>query len=102
MLCRGVRRGELWRKGYRRPMAGIERGSDESGTQPLVRVLSRRQCHRMFGRFAEPVSPLITPTATTSGAWAIAPSEHPLRNLVRNGIGVDITIVGGHAVRERV
>ena len=30
-----------------------------------------------------------------SGSWAIAPSSHMLQNLVRNGIAVDISIVGG-------
>jgi len=52
MLCRGVRRGELWKKGYRRLMAGIEHGSDTSGAVPLVKVLSRRQCRRMFSGYA--------------------------------------------------
>jgi SAM-dependent methyltransferase len=52
MLCRGVRRGELWRKGYTRLMAGIEHGAEASGAVPLVKVLSRRQCRRMFSRYA--------------------------------------------------
>ena len=52
MLCRGVRRGELRRKGYRRLMAGIEHGSEESGAVPLVKVLSRRQCRRLFNGFS--------------------------------------------------
>jgi ubiquinone/menaquinone biosynthesis C-methylase UbiE len=52
MLCRGVRRGELWKKGYRRLMASIEHGSEASGAVPLVKVLSRRQCRRMFTRYA--------------------------------------------------
>lgn len=52
MLCRGVRRGELWKKGYRRLLAGIEHGSETSGASPLVKVLSRRQCRRMFAGFA--------------------------------------------------
>jgi SAM-dependent methyltransferase len=53
MLCRGLRRGELWKKGYRRLMAGIEYGSDESGAVPLVKVLSRRQCRRMFSSYSK-------------------------------------------------
>jgi SAM-dependent methyltransferase len=52
MLCRGIRRGELWKKGYRRLLAGIEHGSERSGAVPLVRVLSRRQCRRLFARFS--------------------------------------------------
>jgi ubiquinone/menaquinone biosynthesis C-methylase UbiE len=52
MLCRGVRKGELWTKGYRRLMAGIEQGSEAAGAVPLVKVVSRRQCRRLFARFA--------------------------------------------------
>jgi len=52
MLCRGIRHGELWRKGYRRMLAGIERGSESSGAQPLVKVLSRRQCRRLFSGYS--------------------------------------------------
>lgn len=53
MLCRGLRHGELWRKGYRRFMAGIEHGSEASGAVPLVKVLSRRQCRQLFARYSE-------------------------------------------------
>ena len=53
MLCRGIRHGELWKRGYRRLLADIEHGARESGAEPLVTVLSRRQCRRLFARFAE-------------------------------------------------
>jgi len=52
MLCRGVRHGELWTKGYKRVMAGIEYGTEKSGAVPLVQVLSRRQCRRLFSQFS--------------------------------------------------
>jgi SAM-dependent methyltransferase len=51
VLCRGIRRGELWTRGYKRLLADIEQGARESGTAPLVKVLSRRQCRRLFSRF---------------------------------------------------
>ncbi len=51
-LCRGIRRGELWKRGYRRLLADIEHGSRESGAAPLVKVLSRRQCRRLFAGFS--------------------------------------------------
>jgi SAM-dependent methyltransferase len=53
VLCRGIRRGELWTRGYQRILADIEQGARESGTQPLVKVLSRRQCRRLFARFRQ-------------------------------------------------
>jgi ubiquinone/menaquinone biosynthesis C-methylase UbiE len=52
LLCRGVRHGELWRRGYRRLLADIEHGARQSGAQPLVKVLSRRQCRKLFARFS--------------------------------------------------
>jgi SAM-dependent methyltransferase len=52
ILCRGVRHGELWRRGYRRLLADIEHGARESGAQPLVQVLSRRQCRKLFAAFS--------------------------------------------------
>jgi SAM-dependent methyltransferase len=52
MLCRGVKRGEPWKKGDRRLTAGIEYGSEESGALPLVKVVSRRGCRRLFDRFS--------------------------------------------------
>jgi SAM-dependent methyltransferase len=53
VLCRGVRRGELFTRGYRRLLSDVEHGARESGAAPLVRVLSRRQCRRLFARFSE-------------------------------------------------
>jgi SAM-dependent methyltransferase len=55
VLCRGVRRGELLTRGYRRMLADIEQGARESGTTPLVKVLSRRQCRRLFSDFRDVV-----------------------------------------------
>ena len=52
MLCRGVRRGELRKLGYRRLMAGIEYGAVESGAAPLVKVVSRRECRHLFQGFS--------------------------------------------------
>jgi SAM-dependent methyltransferase len=52
ILLRGVIRGGLWKQGYRRLLAGIERRSPESEAVPLVKVLSRRECRRLFARFA--------------------------------------------------
>jgi len=53
VLCRGIRRGELWTRGYRRLLADIEHGARDSGAEPLVKVLSRRQCRRLFSRFQQ-------------------------------------------------
>lgn len=53
VLCRGVRRGELWTRGYRRMLADVEQGARESGATPLVKVLSRRQCRRLFAPFRQ-------------------------------------------------
>ena len=55
VLCRGIRRGELLTRGYRRMLAEIEHGARESGAAPLVKVLSRRQCRRLFAGFREVV-----------------------------------------------
>jgi len=53
IVCRGIRRGELWTRGYERMLADIEQGARESGAAPLVKVLSRRQCRRLFARFRQ-------------------------------------------------
>jgi SAM-dependent methyltransferase len=53
VLCRGIRRGELVTKGYRRLLSEIEQGARESGATPLVKVLSRRQCRRLFAGFRQ-------------------------------------------------
>ena len=53
MLLRGVIRGGLWRKGYRRLLADIEHRSADSDAVPLVKVLTRRECRRLFARFRE-------------------------------------------------
>ena len=53
VLCRGIRRGELWTRGYKRMLADIEQGARESGAAPLVKVLSRRQCRRLFAGFQQ-------------------------------------------------
>ena len=52
VLCRGIRRGELLSRGYRRLLSEIEHGARESGAAPLVKVLSRRQCRRLFTGFS--------------------------------------------------
>jgi SAM-dependent methyltransferase len=52
ILIRGLLAGHLRRKGYRRLMADIEQGSEASGTLPLVKVLSRGDCRRLFSRFS--------------------------------------------------
>ncbi len=53
ILLRGVIRGGLRKQGYRRLLADIERRSPESEAVPLVKVLTRRECRRLFVRFAE-------------------------------------------------
>ena len=53
VLWRGVRLGELRRKGYRRMLADIEYRSPDSKAVPLVKVLSRRECRGLFSAFAE-------------------------------------------------
>jgi len=53
VLWRGVLFGELRRKGYRRLLSDIEYRSAGSDAQPLVKVFSRRECRRLFDRFAE-------------------------------------------------
>jgi SAM-dependent methyltransferase len=53
ILLRGVMQGGLWKQGYRRLMAEIERRSPESEAVPLVKVVSRRECRRLFAHFAE-------------------------------------------------
>jgi SAM-dependent methyltransferase len=52
VLCRGIRHGELWTRGYRRLLADVEQGARETGASPLVQVLSRRQCRRLFAGFS--------------------------------------------------
>lgn len=53
MLVRGVIRGGLEKKGYRRLLADIEHRSADSDAVPLVKVLTRRDCRRLFAGFAE-------------------------------------------------
>jgi ubiquinone/menaquinone biosynthesis C-methylase UbiE len=53
VLCRGVRRGELFTRGYRRLLADVEQGARESGAAPLVQLLSRRQCRRLFASYRQ-------------------------------------------------
>jgi SAM-dependent methyltransferase len=53
VLWRGLLLGGLWRKRYRRLLSDIEYRSVGSDAEPLVKVFSRRQCRRLFGRFAE-------------------------------------------------
>jgi SAM-dependent methyltransferase len=52
LLLRGVLRGGLWRRGYRRLMAEIEYRSPGSDAVPLVKVVSRRECRRLFAPFS--------------------------------------------------
>ena len=53
VLWRGILLGELRRKGYRRMLADIEHRSPGSDAVPLVKVLSRRECRRLFSAFTE-------------------------------------------------
>jgi len=53
MLLRGVIRGGLWKRGYRRLLADIEHRSADSDAVPLVKVLTRRDCRRLFAGFGE-------------------------------------------------
>ena len=53
VLWRGVLHGELLRKGYRRLLSDIEYRSPGSDAVPLVKVVSRRECRRLFGGFSE-------------------------------------------------
>lgn len=53
VLWRGIRLGELRRKGYRRMLSDIEYRSADSEAVPLVTVLSRRECRRLFEAFGE-------------------------------------------------
>ena len=53
VLWRGLRLGELRRKGYRRMLSDIEFRSPGSDAVPLVKVLSRRECRGLFRAFAE-------------------------------------------------
>src|SRR5262249_17226698 len=52
MLVWGVLRGRLFRDGYRRLMADIER-PDHTDAMPLVNVYSRRDVHRLLSRFTK-------------------------------------------------
>ena len=53
VLWRGIRVGELRRKGYRRMLSDIEHRSEESDARPLVKLFSRRDCRRLFAGFSE-------------------------------------------------
>jgi SAM-dependent methyltransferase len=53
MFLRGVIRGDLWKRGYRRLLADIEHRSADSDAVPLVKVLTRRDCRRLFSGFGE-------------------------------------------------
>lgn len=52
IVVSGVLRGRLWRDGYRRLMADIER-HDHTDAVPLVNVYSRRETARLLERFTE-------------------------------------------------
>ena len=51
MLASGIARGRLWRHGYRRLMADIER-HDHTDALPLVNVYSRRETRRLLAGFS--------------------------------------------------
>jgi len=53
VLWRGIRLGELRRKGYRRMLSDIEYHSPGSDAAPPVKVLSRGDCRRLFAAFSE-------------------------------------------------
>ena len=44
--------GELRRKGYRNMLSDIEQRSQESDARPLVKLVSRRDCRRLFSAFS--------------------------------------------------
>lgn len=52
ILLRGILRGGLLLKGYRRLLSEIERRSQGSEAVPLVQVVSRRRCRRLFAPFS--------------------------------------------------
>jgi ubiquinone/menaquinone biosynthesis C-methylase UbiE len=52
MLLRGLLMGELRRNGYRRLLADVEQHSETSDAVPLVKVLTRGDCRRLFASFA--------------------------------------------------
>lgn len=81
ILCRGLRHGELWRRGYRRLLADIEHGARESGAQPLVRVLSRRQCRKLFAAF-----PSVTVRSDHVDYCHVFPSRAPTTGATRRRI----------------
>ena len=52
ILFRGLLLGQLFRLGHRRLLSMIEFRASESTAQPLVQVLSRGDCRRLFARFS--------------------------------------------------
>jgi hypothetical protein len=51
LLLRGILRGGLLRKGYRRLLSEIEHRSSDSDAAPLVQVVSHSDCRRLFGSY---------------------------------------------------
>ncbi len=52
ILFRGLFLGQLFRLGQRRMLSMIELRASDTTAQPLVQVLSRRDCRKLFSRFA--------------------------------------------------
>ena len=77
ILLRGLVLGGLHRKGYRRLLSEIEYRSAASDAVPLVRVLSRRRCRRLFAAFSSvgirtvhiDVSHILPVVPATSWRW---------------------------------
>ena len=75
-MARGLATGDLFRRGYRRVMADVEQ-HPHSDAAPLVDVLTRSECRRMFASFAR------VEISTHHFAYA-APVTH-LRSALRLG-----------------
>jgi SAM-dependent methyltransferase len=81
ILWRGVLRGRLWKEGYRRLLADIELRSPGSDALPLVKVLTRRDCRRLFAGFRE--TKVRTDQIDYSHFWPpLAPSTGRSRRLI--------------------
>jgi ubiquinone/menaquinone biosynthesis C-methylase UbiE len=52
LLVNGILRGGVWRKGTRKLMSEIEHRKDPDSATPIVRVYSRQQITKLFGRFS--------------------------------------------------
>lgn len=53
IFARGILRGGLWRKGWRRLLSEIEYRSNPDSALPLVKVVSRGDMRQLFRKFAD-------------------------------------------------